>query len=129
MVVMLVATGIAQASDGVRDATAKELAAIKAGLETSLKDAGSAKLQNVRFKGETFCGLVNAKNSYGAYAGYVPIKAWFLILRVKKLQQLWGLAHQKLRDPYARRRACRCLRPNEAMFVEALKPQQHRSAP
>lgn len=70
---MLFVVGSAQAADGVRDATPKELAAIKAGLEMQLKDASSAKLQRVRVKGEHFCGMVNAKNSYGAYAGYSPI--------------------------------------------------------
>lgn len=63
----------AYAGDAVRDATPKELAAIKADLEMKLKDASSAKLQSVRVKGDKFCGMVNAKNSYGAYAGYSPI--------------------------------------------------------
>lgn len=70
---LLLIAGAVHAGNAVRDATPKELAAIKADLELRLKDAGSAKLQSVRVKGEKFCGLVNAKNSYGAYAGYKPI--------------------------------------------------------
>lgn len=70
---LLLAAAAAHAGDAVRDATPKELLAIKAGLEMQLKDAASAKLRSVRVKGETFCGMVNAKNSFGAYAGYSPI--------------------------------------------------------
>lgn len=69
---LLVAAG-AQAQNAVRDATPKELTAIKADLETKLKDAASAKFQNVKVQQEgNFCGLLNSKNSYGAYAGYTP---------------------------------------------------------
>lgn len=73
LLTFLLVAGAVHAGDPVRDATPKELAAIKANLELRLKDASSAKLQRVRVKGEKFCGLVNAKNSYGAYAGYSPI--------------------------------------------------------
>lgn len=101
MIAMLVMAGIAQAADGVRDATPKELAAIKTGMETSLKDAGSAKLQNIRFKGETFCGLVNAKNSYGAYTGYVPITGMVFDVDGKKVAAVMGLS-----SPEATRSVC-----------------------
>lgn len=53
-----------------REATDKELVAIKRALENRLKDAESARLKDVLVEGEFVCGLVNAKNSYGAYAGY-----------------------------------------------------------
>lgn len=69
---LLVAFSV-HAGDAVRDATPKELGAIKADLEMKLKDASSAKLQRVRVKGDKFCGLVNSKNGFGAYAGYSPI--------------------------------------------------------
>lgn len=53
-----------------RELTAKEMAAVKRGMETRLKDAQSARFQNVLVNDEVVCGLVNAKNSMGAYAGY-----------------------------------------------------------
>ena len=73
VLMLLFAAGTTMANEVVRDATPKELAAIKAGLETQLKDASSAKLLRVRVKGNDFCGLLNAKNAFGAYAGYSPI--------------------------------------------------------
>lgn len=45
-------------------------------MDDRLKDSDSAKLKDVRVgKDGTTCGLVNAKNSYGAYAGYEPFIA------------------------------------------------------
>jgi hypothetical protein len=43
----------------------------------TLKDADSAKFRAIRYKmdapeGWTMCGEVNAKNSYGGYAGFQP---------------------------------------------------------
>ena len=70
---LVLVAGNAMADGVVRDATPKELVAIRAGLETLLMDAASARLLRVRVKGNEFCGLVNAKNAFGAYAGYVPI--------------------------------------------------------
>lgn len=90
--ILLFVAATAQAGDAVRDATPKELAAIKADLETRLKDAGSAKLQRVRVKDENFCGLINAKNSYGAYAGYSPIMGMvFKDTTGKQLAAVMGL--------------------------------------
>lgn len=57
-------------------ATTADLSAIKHAMEDRLKDSDSAKLKDVRIaKDGTTCGLVNAKNSYGAYAGYEPFIA------------------------------------------------------
>lgn len=92
VLVLLLAAFAAHAEDAVRDATSKELAAIKADLETKLKDAASAKFQRVRVKDGYFCGLVNAKNSYGAYAGYKPIMGMvFNDTTGKKLAAVIGL--------------------------------------
>lgn len=56
-----------------RAVTPKELAAIKDSLQSTLKDADSVKFKDVEVtldgKG-SLCGLLNAKNSYGAYVGY-----------------------------------------------------------
>lgn len=52
-----------------------DLKGIRVALEDHLKDADSAKLKNVRAKDGTVCGMVNAKNSYGAYAGFTPFLA------------------------------------------------------
>lgn len=53
-----------------------DLAAIKTSMEDRLKDSDSAKFKDVRIsKDGTTCGLVNAKNSYGAYSGFEPFLA------------------------------------------------------
>lgn len=44
-------------------------------LQDILKDADSAKFRDLRKVGDGICGMVNAKNSYGAYAGYEPFWA------------------------------------------------------
>jgi hypothetical protein len=56
-------------------ATPQQLEVIRTALQNKLKDADSAKFMNVRMlpadQGMSdICGKVNAKNSYGAYAGY-----------------------------------------------------------
>ena len=48
---------------------------LKEALEEELKDSDSAKIKDMRYKPDgaglwLMCGRVNAKNSYGAYAGY-----------------------------------------------------------
>ena len=56
--------------------SAKDLEGIKSAMDDRLKDTESAKLKDVRIaKDGTICGLVNAKNSYGAYVGYEPFIA------------------------------------------------------
>lgn len=64
------------AVSGVVSATDSDLAGISLAMDDILKDADSAKLKNVTLRKESegweVCGLVNAKNSYGAYAGYTP---------------------------------------------------------
>ncbi|MBS0457446.1 MAG: hypothetical protein JSS44_08985 [Proteobacteria bacterium] len=77
--------------DAVRDATPLELAAIKTSLELDLKDAQSARLQDVRVKGEKFCGFVNSKNSYGAYAGYIPIMGMLLMIKGVQTAYVFGI--------------------------------------
>jgi len=53
-----------------------DLAALKIAMEDRLKDADSAKFKNVRIgKDKATCGLVNSKNSYGAYVGFEPFMA------------------------------------------------------
>ena len=69
----LVLAGV-HAQTAKRAVTPKELAAIKDSLQSTLKDADSVKFKDVEVtldgKG-SLCGLLNAKNSYGAYIGYV----------------------------------------------------------
>lgn len=61
-----------------RPASQSELAMLKTALEGQLKDPYSAKFRNVKVGPKspagmyTACGMVNAKNSYGAYAGEEP---------------------------------------------------------
>lgn len=54
----------------VRPATQAEITAIRASLQTQLKDADSAKFLNVRMNGSSVCGQVNCKNAFGAYVGF-----------------------------------------------------------
>ncbi|MEE1924601.1 hypothetical protein V0R50_22545 [Pseudomonas sp. 148P] len=57
-------------------AGSSDLAGLKVAMDDRLKDAESARFKNVRIaKNGTTCGLVNAKNSYGAYAGFEPFLA------------------------------------------------------
>ena len=61
---------------------------LQAAFQGELKDADSAKFRALRYKPEkeagvwAMCGEVNAKNSYGGYAGFAP----FLALVLKKEQ-------------------------------------------
>lgn len=56
--------------------TPQDLSGIKIAMDGRLKDSESAKIKSVRIASDgTVCGLVNAKNSYGAYAGYEPFIA------------------------------------------------------
>lgn len=88
----LLIAAYAHASGGAREATPKELAAIKAGLETQLKDASSARFSNVRVNGEgSFCGLVNSKNGFGAYGGYTPMTGLLFDLNGKLTAHVMGL--------------------------------------
>ena len=58
-----------------RLATQAQIELVREGMQSRLKDADSAKFRNVRFgtgaEKDTVCGEVNAKNSFGAYGGYV----------------------------------------------------------
>lgn len=57
-------------------ATSQDIAGIRAAMDDRLKDSESAKIKSVRIASDgTTCGLVNAKNSYGAYGGYQPFLA------------------------------------------------------
>ncbi|EPH1210979.1 TPA: hypothetical protein ACHS85_000172 [Pseudomonas aeruginosa] len=54
----------------------RDLVLLREAMDGRLKDAASARLKDVVIgKDGTTCGLVNAKNSYGAYAGYEPFIA------------------------------------------------------
>lgn len=68
----MIFSAAAYASDDVRDATQKEIAAIRHGMERDLLDAQSARFDSVKVKGNYMCGMVNAKNKLGAYVGYTP---------------------------------------------------------
>ena len=53
--------------------TAQDVKAIKASLQSRLKDADSAKIKGVQVAADgTTCGMLSAKNSYGAYNGFEP---------------------------------------------------------
>ena len=75
LILLLAAGGLSAAPTARgRAATKAEIEVLRESLQERLKDADSAKFKDVYFgKGEnsnTVCGLVNSKNSYGAYAGY-----------------------------------------------------------
>jgi len=73
-----------------KSAATVDIELLKTAMQSSLKDADSAKFQNIRFgKGEhesTICGEINAKNSYGAYGGFKTFMATYLDLKVKTMK-------------------------------------------
>ena len=66
-----------------KPATPAQIELIRKAMEGQLKDSYSAKFKDVRFgsgsSSNVICGEVNAKNSYGAYTGYVAFMAMYLI--------------------------------------------------
>lgn len=57
-------------------ASKEDIQGLKSAMEDRLKDADSAKFKDVRIAANgTVCGQVNAKNSYGAFAGFTPFIA------------------------------------------------------
>jgi hypothetical protein len=63
------------ASAAVIQASKQDVAGVKTEMDSRLKDADSAKIKDVRLVADgadswIMCGLVSAKNSYGAYTGY-----------------------------------------------------------
>lgn len=65
-----------------RSATPAEIELAREGMQELLKDADSAKFRNVRFgvgsSKATVCGDVNAKNTFGAYAGFTAFVGHFI---------------------------------------------------
>lgn len=60
--------------------TEESLEQIKRGVAQDLKDPSSAEIRDVKVVegpgGRFLCGEVNGKNSYGAYAGFVPFRSF-----------------------------------------------------
>ncbi|SDS03803.1 hypothetical protein SAMN05216198_1039 [Halopseudomonas litoralis] len=53
--------------------SAEDERALRSALDEHLRDADSAKFKDLKYGAEgSFCVKVNAKNAYGAYAGYSP---------------------------------------------------------
>lgn len=82
LAVVLASTGSTAWAKEQRPATEDEIALIRAAMQTDLLDADSAKFRDVKHDvgdkgGVTFCGLVNAKNSFGAYTGFKAFAAFF----------------------------------------------------
>ncbi len=95
-----------------RTATPDELEKIRASMKLKLKDDEGARYANVEVAERVggngsaqICGLVNAKNSYGAYAGYSAFNAAWMTF-----PQESGLKSEMLilsMDEPVVRRACR----------------------
>jgi len=73
-----------------RAAVETELTLIRDDLQLTLKDAESARFNNVRIRDSkdgtsVFCGFVNSKNSYGAYSGFQPIQGSIVVIDAKKI--------------------------------------------
>lgn len=73
---MAILAGSASADAKPRPATKTEIEAIRESLQTQLKDADSAKFRDAVANNSVkevrdICGDINAKNSYGAYGGFV----------------------------------------------------------
>jgi hypothetical protein len=72
LVFAVLALTVGHASEAYRPATDQEISLIRTSLQTTLKDADSAKFADVRVSvsGVDLCGLINSKNSFGAYSGF-----------------------------------------------------------
>ena len=44
----------------------------KATILTMLKDPDSARFRDIKSSGDVLCGMVNARNGFGGYTGFVP---------------------------------------------------------
>jgi len=76
------------ADQALRQPKKAELAAITQAIKDQVKDPDSVKLRAVLVQVEesgltTFCGEVNAKNSYGGYVGFKPFYAFMFIKNAK----------------------------------------------
>lgn len=82
----------------LRDLTAAEKAALGQSIAKGLKDPDSARFQWLRFpkapRGDsvTWCGMVNAKNSYGGYTGSKPFMALVLVKNGRPVGGVLSLA-------------------------------------
>ncbi len=82
-IAFLLCLSVAVESHAANDLTSKEKSLIVKSVKRVLKDADSAKFRwmklpdriNPKIFVEEYCGLVNAKNSYGAYTGFEPFSA------------------------------------------------------
>lgn len=95
-------TPVKDDSGAPRPATEQELEDIRSELQTKLKDADSAKFNSVQVKEKkegfsTFCGLVNSKNSYGAYAGYSAIVGYFMDMPKRKITSVISMENAMAR--------------------------------
>lgn len=104
---ILIVASTARAHNLSRTPTAKEKAALQSAIKEKLKDPTSPlfKWPELQLTGGTksfpqgkggvyhYCGLVNAKNSYGAYTGYVPYYANFGAMSDNKIYAvIFGIA-------------------------------------
>ncbi|MBE8597926.1 hypothetical protein [Xenorhabdus sp. BG5] len=70
--------------------TQEEVQAIEMEVKNKLKDPDSAKFKHNNLivkdgkSGNLYCGLVNAKNSYGGYTGYFPFKVYLFLNKYGK---------------------------------------------
>jgi hypothetical protein len=94
MFAALLFLGLAAADGPPLPATDVELKAIRKGLDDHLNDAESARLKDFQVihtdgASGTACGLINAKNSFGAYVGYE--KAQLYLAKNQRDGTLWAL--------------------------------------
>lgn len=81
--ILAVSLTVAGFSIQAAELTAKEKAIIMKAVKDQLKDPESAKFRwmplpakiNQKHFVDSYCGLVNAKNSYGGYTGFDPFEA------------------------------------------------------
>ncbi len=73
-----------------RDLKDAEKTAISKAITDQLKDPESARFKWIKMVGDSiyYCGLVNAKNSYGGYTGYKPFDASFVTAKDGKIIML-----------------------------------------
>lgn len=89
---------ILYAAAELRDLTPAEKATLGRALAKGLKDPDSARWQWLRFPrapkspSVTYCGMVNAKNSYGGYTGSAPFMGEIIVKDGKPVGGILGMA-------------------------------------
>ena len=89
----------------LRELTAPEKKALAEGFAKGLKDPASAQFQWAKVPkspsdSEDYCGMVNAKNSYGGYVGSMPFMGMILFKNGRAVGGVMGVAGSTETEKY-----------------------------